>query len=426
MTPEVEPRLSAWLASRAPAEVPPELRLRVAAIPRQRPNGWAPRLRSALSMRTASPGLRAAGVALLLVLTLMLALVALALVGAPSPSPVSEGLFTNTGPMLTGRLEADAMLLEDGEVLVVGGDSGGSDATDALTSAELYDRASRTFRATGSMAVGRVGAAATLLADGRALVVGGNASNGDPIRSARSMTRGRPPSARPGHRRCTAPGASSSDCSTAASSWSEMLALVPSSRQLSSTIPSQARSARPTVSPVRATCARRRRCSRTAGCSWWVGRTWTATPSRRRSSTTLAPGLSSRRDRRSCPCTRRSPTRLDDGTVLVLPGDGNAEVYDPATSSFRATGSMVSPHSLGAATLLSDGRVLVAGGDVGQVPVADAELYDPGTSLFSASGSMSVPRRGQTATLLPDGSVLVAGGMERPGSTSLTSAELFR
>jgi hypothetical protein len=81
------------------------------------------------------------------------------------------------------------------------------------------------------------------------------------------------------------------------------------------------------------------------------------------------------------------------------------------------------------ATLLLDGRVLVAGGfdfsvnpsgqDGGGTPLASAELYDPGTATWTATASMASPRNRQTATLLPDGRVLVAGGNDG------TSAELY-
>ena len=110
---------------------------------------------------------------------------------------------------------------------------------------------------------------------------------------------------------------------------------------------------------------------------------------------------------------RRSPG-LPDGQVLVTGGwDVNhavaaAELYDPGTRSWSATGSMATPRAFHTATLLPDGSVLVAGGDG---PLASAELYDPSGRTWTATARMGTPRAYHTATLLPDGEVLVAGGM---------------
>ena len=124
-------------------------------------------------------------------------------------------------------------------------------------------------------------------------------------------------------------------------------------------------------------------------------------------------------------------TLLRDGRVLVVGGLGSgsqimevrhsAELYDPAAGSWSATGSMEDPFADHTATLLRDGRVLVAGG-------GSAELYDPASGTWSATASMLEVRSGHTATLLPDGRVLVASGngMEIGiGGVMLASAELY-
>lgn len=96
----------------------------------------------------------------------------------------------------------------------------------------------------------------------------------------------------------------------------------------------------------------------------------------------------------------------------------------PGSGFWTATGTMVSPRSGHTATLLPSGKVLVAGGESGNVAMASAELYDPNTGTWTATGPMVTPRSGHTATLLPSGNVLVAGG-ETPGLGALASAELY-
>ena len=112
--------------------------------------------------------------------------------------------------------------------------------------------------------------------------------------------------------------------------------------------------------------------------------------------------------------------RLLDGRVLVLGGanrdesDTSAELYDPATGTWSATENMLRPRGGFPATLLRNGRVLVGDGDD---PNADdrarwnlgAEVYDPASGNWTATGRMISPTKGATATLLRDGTVLVTG-----------------
>lgn len=100
-------------------------------------------------------------------------------------------------------------------------------------------------------------------------------------------------------------------------------------------------------------------------------------------------------------------TRLADGRVL-FPQQNQPQLYDPATSTFRLTGSMIDEQS--AATLLMSGKVLFADGEDDFGRKRDAELYDPAAGVFSSIGDMLSKRLGHTLTLLPDGKVLAAGG----------------
>lgn len=123
-------------------------------------------------------------------------------------------------------------------------------------------------------------------------------------------------------------------------------------------------------------------------------------------------------------------TLLRNGKVLVVGGIGlgsysqirsaehSAELYDPATGSWSAAGSMNEGFSDHTATLMADGEVLVAGG-------GSAALYDPDKGTWRGTGKMIEQRYYHTATLLPDGMVLVAGGSCCVGDHVLESAELY-
>ena len=131
-------------------------------------------------------------------------------------------------------------------------------------------------------------------------------------------------------------------------------------------------------------------------------------------------------------------TLLANGKVLVTGGIGltnvlsSAEIYDPATGDWTLTGSMVHGRYRHTATLLANGKVLVAGGADGAlalyhgVPLSSAELYDPATGTWTETNPLNTRRDSHTATLLPNGKVLVAGGaIDTEYYTSLASAELY-
>ena len=243
---------------------------------------------------------------------------------APSASATaSRPAFTATGSMNVARDQASATLLQDGRVLVVGGN-------DNVPVAELYDPATGKFTFTGSPHVTGVPMASALLKSGRVLVIG-----------------------------CDANG----PLGVCGSSLADVYD--PSTGLFSA------------AGPITGSCAF---------------------------------------------CTA---TLLNDGRVLVARGADLSQplLFDPATDTFAATGSMITARGGQTATLLSDGRVLIAGGATAGISVgkilASAELYDPTTGRFSPTGSMTTARVGQTATLLSDGRVLIAGGW-------YSSAELYQ
>src|SRR5262249_21989611 len=105
-------------------------------------------------------------------------------------------------------------------------------------------------------------------------------------------------------------------------------------------------------------------------------------------------------------------TLLADGKVLVTWQNPASELYQPDNNSFVPAGTMIVPLEYWGYTaiLLATGNVLIAGGDTTGFDANNAELYDPSFRRFRSTGYLKQPRGAPTATLLPDGKVLMAGG----------------
>ncbi|HEX7508150.1 MAG TPA: kelch repeat-containing protein, partial [Polyangia bacterium] len=134
---------------------------------------------------------------------------------------------------------------------------------------------------------------------------------------------------------------------------------------------------------------------------------------------------------------RHTATSLPNGKVLIAGGYvvgssitvlASTELFDPATSTFAAAGSMTTARYGQTATLLPNGKVLIAGGlaDSSSTYPAAAELYDPTTGTFAATASMVVPRMGHTTVLLANGTVFLVGGYSgQPTGSAQRGAELY-
>ncbi len=304
-----------------------------------------------------------------------------------------SGKFTQTGSMATARREATATLLSDGRVLIAGGYNS---RLGELTSAELYDPKTGRFSPTGSMKPSGAFWKATLLKNGQVLFVGNDTSGYQPpapaelydpttgsFRSAGSMI-----------------STQFVDTATLLANGSVLV----TGNVFDMSVPTYRGSAE-VYEPA-------------------SGKFHPAGP------------MTDYRD-------YATATLLGNGQVLVAGGNDpsgstllSAELYDPATNSFRAT-AMTTPRGQQTATLLPDGRVLLVGGYGNYDFNATAEIYNPTSDRFTATGSMAISRGSQTATLLPDDRVLIVGGEDFIGGigtlgnaptsdlSSLPSAELY-
>ncbi len=248
----------------------------------------------------------------------------------------ATGVFTTTAPMAYPRVEHSVTVLNNGTVLIAGGHDALS--VRAMASAELYDTRTSTFSLTGTMNSPRMEHAAVLLNNGTVLVAGGQNADFSAVDLA--------------------------EIYDPATGLFTLTASMQNAR----------------IAPAAAV--------------------------------------------------------LKDGTVLIAGGADNsgllatAELYDAAGAGSEPVGSMTTARQGATATVLSNGTVLIAGGaspsaSCGGCATASAELFDPATKTFTATGSMSVPRRGHSAILLANGTVLISGGLDDASGTVLASAEIY-
>ena len=340
------------------------------------------------------------------------------------------GVFTPAGRMAESREGQTATLLQDGRMMVIGGVTYADNAGESrvVSTVEIWDPATRIFSTVGSLASGLVGHTATLLDDGRVLVVGGSPQEDtgsttaliwDPV-TASFVPTGSLAIARSGHTATRLPdgrvlvigGASDGTFAGSAEIWDPAtgtltLAGSPAAGRVDHT----------------ATLLPDDRVLVVGGMDLPMNHTYVGLASAEiwdPTSETFRPTGSLFVGRPS-----HTATLLDDGRVLVVGGGSThpddmavraAELWDPTTGTFSSTGAPSHGRANHSATLLGDGRVLVVGGGgyFEEAALPETELWDPRTDLFDPGPTVAEGRASHTATLLPDGRVLVIGGAGHP------------
>jgi alpha-tubulin suppressor-like RCC1 family protein len=343
-------------------------------------------------------------------------------VSASALIEVGRSRFSRTGSILTPRTSNTATLLATGHVLITGGNRAG--LGEEVDAAELYDPAAGTFNPGPGGIIGRTRPTATRLADGRVLIVGGTrwgstplvitAQVYDPTTGGVVQAGAGPHSARTRHTatlladgRVLIAGGNAEYYGSSPLSSAEVYDPVSN-----------------TFAPTGAMTHARDDHSATLlpdGTVLIAGGGNADTTAERYDPET---GTFTPTGSLSVGSAAHSATVLMDGRVLIVGGADSsqdlsrAEVYDPASGTFTVVGSLAHARAWHTATLLGDGRVLVAAGGS---PVA--ELYDSSRRLFAPAGQMIAPRFLTTATLLPTGAVLFAGGPVSDSTTELYTPE---
>ena len=329
--------------------------------------------------------------------------------------------WISTGTLIGGRQEHTATLLTNGKVLVVGGYRGGY-----LDSAELYNPATGTWTSTSSLIGPRNNHTATLLANGKVLVVGGNGSSGhlasaelyDPATGTWTST-GALNGARNNYTATllangqvlVVGGYSPTGVLASAELYDPATGIWTSTGAL---IQSRYAHTATTLANGKVLIA--------AGFG----------PSGARISAELydpATGLWTSTGQLNGARYYHTATLLANGQALAVGGFGtsyntlsNAELYDPTTGTWTPTAALTRGRESHTATLLPNGQVMVVGGFYGSGALSSAELYDPATGLWTSTGILNAARYFHTATLLPNRQVLVVGGY---GGGTLATAELY-
>lgn len=325
-----------------------------------------------------------------------------------------DPVWVPVASMAEARNAATATLLGNGKVLLVGGSSA---VQVYLATAELYDPSNDTWSPAGTMSAERVEHTATLLGNGKVLVAGGDNSM-DELASAELYD--------------PVANSWSSAGSMAHTHWGHTATVLPDGKVL--VTGGYLESASELYDPVTNT--------------WMVDQSMTF--ARFYFTATLLPtgkvlAVGNSQDGYPIPNelydplahswkvvassieprSRHTATLLANGKLLIAGGNNindspmAAELYEASNDTWGSAGTLLTSRSLHAAVLLADGSALVIGGTLDQ----SVERYDPALNTWSAVSPLLTQRTYATATVLGDGAVLVAGGGNALGS--LASAELY-
>jgi RHS repeat-associated protein/uncharacterized repeat protein (TIGR01451 family) len=308
---------------------------------------------------------------------------------------VAVEAYGQTISLKANRAYHTATVLNDGRVLLAGGLNGSVNAGTALSSAEVYTPVAGStglgaFSATGSMTTPRELHAAILLQDGRVLIVGGRSSNNGPW--------------------CCSPVLASAEIYDPATGVFTATGSMTTARyDPTATVLADGR--------VLVTGGADANYAVINSAEIYDPATGLFTPTGNMQQARMT----------------HSATRLNSGQVLIAGGGplgsggvqvtATAELFDPKTGLFTATPNMQAQHGAHTATLLNNGKVLLAGGVQGGwcCVTNQAELYDPTTGAFTTTGSMAVQRYNHSATLLTNGLIFIAGG----GGGTWASTEIY-